>query len=93
MTDIHYNIFIERRKIKMVKQNKEIIGETIRRARKDRKLTQTVVAYQVGITRNYLSDIENGRYAPSSEKLISIAKVLDINLDLLSRSMDLKMKV
>ena len=61
--------------------NKKIIGESIQNARKDKKLTQEEVANALKISRNYLSDIENGRYAPSSEKLLLLAKHLDMDVN------------
>ena len=61
--------------------NKKIIGESIQKARKDKKMTQEEVANALKISRNYLSDIENGRYAPSSEKFLLLAKYIDLDIN------------
>lgn len=60
-------------------------NELIKQKREEKKLTQQEVADAVGITRNYLSDIENGRYNPSFKKSIKLATFLGIDLNLLSR--------
>lgn len=59
------------------------IGLSIKKARKDRRLTQKELSEKINISRNYISDIECGRYVPSVEKLISIATVLNIDLNIL----------
>jgi len=58
-------------------------NELIKQKRKEKKLTQQEVADAVGITRSYLSDIENGRYNPSFKKAIELAIFLEIDLNLL----------
>lgn len=65
----------------MQSMNKKIIGESIQKARKDKKMTQEEVANALKISRNYLSDIENGRYAPSSEKFLLLAKCIDLDIN------------
>ena len=37
-----------------------------------KNLTQQEVADKIGISRNYLSDIENGRYNPSFKRAIQL---------------------
>ncbi|WP_423791645.1 helix-turn-helix transcriptional regulator, partial [Mitsuokella jalaludinii] len=37
------------------------IGETLRDARKSKRLTQTEVAKSVGVSRAYYADVERGR--------------------------------
>lgn len=58
------------------------IGLSIKKARKDRRLTQKELSEKINISRNYISDIECGRYVPSVEKLFSIATVLNIDLNI-----------
>lgn len=65
----------------MQNNNKRIIGDSIKTARKNKKMTQLDVAHKLNISRNYLSDLENGRYAPSSEKLLLLAKHLDLDVN------------
>ena len=58
------------------------IGINIKKARKDKRLTQKELSEKVDISRNYISDIECGRYIPSVEKLLLIASVLGIDLNI-----------
>lgn len=58
-------------------------NELIKKARENKGITQQKLADDIGISRSYLADIEAGRYMPSSEKLISLAEYLNIDLNLL----------
>lgn len=58
------------------------IGINIKKARKNKKLTQRELSEKVDISRNYISDIECGRYIPSVEKLLLIATALSIDLNI-----------
>lgn len=58
------------------------IGINIKKARKDKRLTQKELSEKVDISRNYISDIECGRYIPSVEKLLLISTVLEIDLNI-----------
>jgi transcriptional regulator with XRE-family HTH domain len=77
----------------VIQQNKKIIGETIRQARKKNKLTQNFVANKAKISRNYLSDLENGRYAPSSETLLFLSKILKIDINALIQELNFDKEV
>lgn len=59
------------------------IGKNIKKHRRKAKLNQSQLAYKVGISRTAISDIENGRYNPNSDNLYIIAKVLDIQMEIL----------
>lgn len=59
-------------------------NDLIRKKRTEKKLTQQELADKIGITRNYLSDVENGRYNPSFKTAIKFATFLGIDLNLLS---------
>lgn len=63
--------------------NKKMIGQTIKKQRIEKKKTQLEVAENTGISRSYLSDIENGRYMPSVGTLIKLASFLEIDLNFL----------
>lgn len=63
--------------------DKKIVGAVIKEKRKNKKLKQNELSEQVGLSRNYISDIENGRYLPSVEALYKIASCLDIDLNTL----------
>ena len=58
---------------------KKLLGKRIQEIRKSKKLTQEKVAEFVGIETNSLSNIETGRFYPTSENLEKIIKVLDIH--------------
>lgn len=60
------------------------INKLIKEKRIEKGLTQQELANAIGITRNYISDIENGRYTPSLKTTIKLASYLDLNLNLLS---------
>ncbi|NOW84313.1 transcriptional regulator with XRE-family HTH domain [Clostridium beijerinckii] len=61
----------------------KILGEVIKKARIKKSLTQQELSEKVNISRNFISDIERGRYTPSTENLILLAKTLEIDLNLL----------
>jgi len=60
-----------------------MIGNAISKKRQEQKLTQVQVAELSGLSRNYISDIENGRYTPSVDALSRLAKCLNIDLNFL----------
>ena len=68
----------------------KMLNKIIKEKREELKLTQEEVAQAIGITRNYLSDIENGRYQPSFNTSIKLIKFLGIDLNLLPSMTDLQ---
>ena len=46
------------------------IDKLIKEKRIEKGFTQQELANAIGITRNYISDIENGRYTPSLKNAI-----------------------
>lgn len=52
--------------------DKKMVGQIVQNRRKEKQLTQSEVAELTGLSRNYLSDIENGRYMPSAETLFRL---------------------
>jgi transcriptional regulator with XRE-family HTH domain len=68
------------------------IGDNIRVCRSKIGMTQDELAKRVGITRNYISDLENDRYVPSVKTLSKIAKVLNMNLDFLTEMSEIMYK-
>lgn len=59
------------------------LGEKLRKAREDAKLTQLEVATAAGVHVNFYARMERGEENPSFEKLQSVMKVLGIkSLDL-----------
>ena len=61
------------------------LGARIARERKRKGLTLEKLAYEIGISKGNLSDIENGKRDPRYSTLIAIAEGLDIPLSHLLR--------
>ena len=57
---------------------KKLLGKKIQEIRKSKKLTQEYVAEKIGIETTCLSNIENGRYYPTSENLEKIISILSV---------------
>ena len=62
--------------------DKKILGEKIRKIRKMRQMTQEKLSGNK-ITRNMLSQIENGVASPSIETLVYIADELEVPIEYL----------
>lgn len=63
------------------------LGESIRKYRKRRKLSQDALAKLVGLTRTSLTNIENGRQHPPLHTLCEIVEQLEVEFsELLPRS-------
>ena len=56
------------------------LGEQIRAARQEKKLSQLALAILSGVSKSYLSDLENGRRNPSVLLLARIADALGVPL-------------
>lgn len=56
------------------------IGESIRKLRKARGLTQNELAEKANLSRSYIADIERDRYNPSIDTLVTIANALNSDL-------------
>jgi transcriptional regulator with XRE-family HTH domain len=59
----------------------KILGQTIKKARTDRKWTREQLAAKLGITSRYLVDIENEGQHPSLQVLYSLVTLFDISID------------
>lgn len=55
------------------------IGENIKKIRKENGLTQAEFSKKIGISRTYLSDLENNRKSPSVETLDKMAEKLGVS--------------
>lgn len=60
-----------------------VMGERIKAARIQKKLTLEKLSEKIGISRNFLWEIEAGRKAPAIQTLYSIGKELGISIDYL----------
>lgn len=61
--------------------NSYIIGQRIRCARKQKKLTQEELGQRVNTDGKYISRLESGKNLPSLKRLVQIARVLDCTCD------------
>lgn len=64
----------------MVSQNETRVGENIRYLRKERGLSQEVLAYKAGINSSYLGQVERGQKSPTIDCLDKISKALGTSL-------------
>lgn len=58
-----------------------MVGEKIKSARIEKKLTLEKLSEQIGISRNFLWEIEAGRKAPAIQTLYNIGKSLNLSID------------
>lgn len=65
----------------MANEIAKVLGSTVKMARKQKQFTQLQLSQKVHISRNYISDIECGRYIPSFEKLLLLSDILNIDLN------------
>ena len=63
----------------MVEEKINLIGLNISYYRRVQKLTQVELAEAVGISSNYLSQIERGYKSISLEKLLRLAEILGVD--------------
>lgn len=64
----------------MKKFSLELIANTIKDKRKEKKITQADFSKLTGINRSMIGRIENNDYMPTIDQLQTIAEVLDINI-------------
>lgn len=68
------------------KDVKASLGETIKRYRIERKMTQEFVAERIGVSRQAVSKWESGASDPSTTNLISLARLFGITPEELLRN-------
>ncbi len=56
------------------------LGRFLARAREEHGLTQQALADQLGVSRRYVSEIENGKPGLYTERLFQALRLLDIRL-------------
>ncbi|MBU1336386.1 MAG: helix-turn-helix domain-containing protein [Alphaproteobacteria bacterium] len=61
----------------------ETFGQNVRQARKDKGWTQEQLAFEAGVKRAYLSEVENGQRNVSLDVVEKLAKALDVSPDVL----------
>lgn len=63
--------------------NLEMLGKRIKQGRLKLDLTQYALAEEIGVSQNFLGDIERGIKAPSITTAIRLANVLGMSLDIM----------
>ena len=63
--------------------NLEMLGKRIKQGRLRLDMTQYALAEEIGVSQNFLGDIERGIKAPSITTAIRLANVLNISLDVM----------
>ncbi|AWN21278.1 helix-turn-helix transcriptional regulator [Streptococcus sobrinus] len=58
-------------------EEKLILKNHLREARKEKKLSQRALAKLVGVSRNTISSIETGQYSPTAKLALIICIALD----------------
>ena len=58
--------------------NSDVVGQVIRKLRKEKKISQDVLSGFAGIARTHLTMIENGSKQPNFETIWKIAMALDL---------------
>ncbi|MCK4624772.1 MAG: helix-turn-helix transcriptional regulator [Phycisphaerae bacterium] len=64
------------------------LGERIKARRLALRWTQDTLAQKAGISKGFLSDVENGKRSLGAETLLDIAQVLRLSLDFLMKGTD-----
>lgn len=59
------------------------VGERIKKRRQELGWTQDQLAQKAGISKSFLSDLENGKRSVGAENLLDIARALGVSLDFL----------
>lgn len=63
--------------------NLKMLGKKVREERLKKDMTQFALAEEVGVSQNFLGDVERGLKAPSITTSIRLANILEISLDVL----------
>jgi len=59
------------------------VGERIKKRRNELDWTQDVLAQKAGVSKSFLSDLENGKRNVGADTLLEIARALSLSLDYL----------
>ena len=55
-------------------------GKQLRKIRRNRDITQERLAESIGVTAEFISNIERGKSAPSFETMEKLARVLEVDV-------------
>lgn len=59
---------------------RKLLGDTIKRIRQKKKMSQEELAFESGLHRTYISDIERGTRNVSIKNIEKIARALNVSL-------------
>lgn len=63
--------------------DKNLFSSRIKLLRQQNKISQSVLAEVLGVTKTQISDLENGKTTTNLEKLVILAKYFDVTTDYL----------
>lgn len=72
--------------------NKNTIGGRIRLARENKNWTQDELREKAGISKGFLSDVENNKRNPSITNALALAEALGVSVEWLARGKQKTMK-
>jgi transcriptional regulator with XRE-family HTH domain len=58
----------------------EVLGNNIRKIRVSQKMSQNQLAFEAGVTREYINKLETGKYNVSILTLEKIAQILEVEI-------------
>jgi y4mF family transcriptional regulator len=64
------------------------LGDRIKSRRTELEWTQDTLAQKAGISKGFLSDVENGKRSVGADTLLDLARVLGLTLDYLMKGTD-----
>jgi DNA-binding XRE family transcriptional regulator len=71
--------FVSMEEVKKKKAGKKL-GKKIQQIRKSQKISQEQLAFESGLSRQYISYLESGLKSPTIDTLLSISEVLNIHV-------------
>ena len=57
-----------------------VIGGNIRKIRLSQKMSQNQLAYEAGVTREFVNKVETGKYNISVKNLEKLAQILEVDI-------------
>lgn len=80
MKEAHFYVVREK------KNTLSIIGDNIRKIRLSHDMSQNQLAFEAGVSREFINKVESGKYNISVIKLEKIAQILEVEITVLFKS-------
>lgn len=80
MKEAHFYVVREK------KNTLSIIGDNIRKIRLSHDMSQNQLAFEAGVSREFINKVESGKYNISVIKLEKIAQILEVEITALFKS-------